>query len=60
MQHRRPVRYRLDHGGQLLGMVVLAVCIRTRWVIYTHMYCSIVIGVYPGVPRYTPKWNNGG
>ncbi len=32
-----PVCYRLDHRGKLLGMLVLVVCIRARWVIHTPM-----------------------
>ncbi len=62
MQHCSPVRYGLDHEGQLPGMVVLAVCIRARWVIHTPCVRPLLhwTGVYPGVPGYTPvQWSNG-
>ena len=50
MRHRSPVRYRLDHGGQLLGMVVLVGCILASWVIHTPMlvHCSPGLGYTPG------------
>ncbi len=50
MQHRSPVRYRLDHREQLLGVVVMAVCIRARWVIHTSMsvHCCTGLGYTPG------------
>ncbi len=56
MQQHSPVRYRLDHLGQLLVMVVLVVCIRAHWVIHTpvSVHCSTGLGYtqgYRGIPQ---------
>ncbi len=47
---RSTLRYPLDHEGQLLCMVVLAVCIRARWVILTPCVRPLLhwAGLYPG------------
>ncbi len=59
--HRKPVRYRLDRGGQKRAMVILAVCVCARWVIHTPMFihCPSALhraGVYPRpVEQWGPK-----
>ncbi len=54
LQHRSPVRYRLDYRGQLIDMVVLAVCIRVRWVYnFTQPYAPSVAPIGWGTPRGT-------
>ncbi len=61
MQHRSPVHYSLDHEGQLLCMVVLAVCVRALWVIHTPCVRPLLhwTEVYPRVPGFIPvQWNN--
>ncbi len=58
MQHRSAVRYRLDHRGQLLGMVVLA-CVYVHVGLYTSVCPSIApLGwVYPWVhPSPVKQW----
>ncbi len=53
LQHRRPVRYRLDHGGQLITMVILRYVLYTCTLCYTHPYVRPLLhwtGVYPGTP----------
>ena len=62
MQRRSAVRYRLDHQGPLLGMVVLVVCIRARSVIHTPYVRPLLLwtGVYPGTPGYTPVQRSNG
>ncbi len=51
MQHRRPIRYRLGHGGQLPYVVVLAVRVRACWVQFARL-CSVRWGI-PRGPAYT-------
>ncbi len=58
MQCRSPVPYRLDHGlRQGYGMVVLAMCLRVRWVIHTTMSvrCSTWYTRLSAVEQWMPK-----
>ncbi len=58
MQHRSPVHYRLGHRGQLVGVVVLVVCIRAcrvmhmliliQWRIGGDISCDTVTYSSPG------------
>ncbi len=56
MRYRRPVLYRLGHGGHLLSVVDVAVRIRAYWVIHTpvsvHVRTFTIAPQDWGIPRY--------